>query len=226
MTLNIIDVEQGSEAWHDARRGVLTASTIGRLVTASTIKPASNPQSRSVTLQLVAERITGNTDPTYASAEMERGTWDEPIARKVYNDNIAPVTECGFMTNDSHGVTLGYSPDGLVDGNGLIEIKSRDQKTHLDTILNEKIPIGNMAQLQCGLIVSERAWIDYVSFCSGMPLWTKRVYRDPVWWEAIIAAANAFEATAAMLTGRYNRSVAGLPMTERIPEAIDDLRVP
>ena len=35
---------------------------------------------------------------------------------------------------------IGYSPDGLVDDDGLIEIKSRDQKTHLKTILTDAVP--------------------------------------------------------------------------------------
>ena len=42
------------------------------------------------------------------------------------------------MTNDDHGVVIGYSPDGLVGDDGLIECKSRRQKYQIETILADK----------------------------------------------------------------------------------------
>jgi hypothetical protein len=216
MTLTILDgLEQGSEEWHAARRGVFTASVAGRLITPKTVQVASNADTRTITLQLVAERLTGNTDPTYASAEMDRGHYDEPVARDLYSEHFAPARECGFMVRDDWGFKIGYSPDGLVGDDGLIEIKSRDQKTHLATILADKIPDANVAQLQCGLLVSGRDWIDYVSYCSGMPLYRKRVQADPRWHTAIVDAATAFEAAAADITARYREATIGLPETER-----------
>jgi hypothetical protein len=204
MTLTVLDeLEQGSDEWHAARRGILTASTIGRLIAASTIKAASNVESRTLTLQLAAERITGHTDPTYASDAMERGTYDEPVARDIYTRSFDPVTECGFMVRDDWGFKIGYSPDGLVEDDGLIEIKSRDQKRTSRRSSPTSIPDANMAQLQCGLLVSGRDWIDYVSYCSGMPLYRKRVQPDPRWHTAIVDAATAFEAAAADITARY-----------------------
>ena len=97
-----------------------------------------------------------------------------------------------------------------------IEVKSRRQKKHLATILADEVPIENVAQIQCGLLVSGRAWCDYISFCGGMPLWTKRVTPDPRWFDAIVAAVTGFEETAAHMVDTYTRAVAGLPMTERI----------
>ena len=67
MTLHIYkDMEQGTDEWLEARAGILTASTIGTLITAKTVKPASNDYSRSLTLTLAAERITGR-DRSYRS---------------------------------------------------------------------------------------------------------------------------------------------------------------
>jgi hypothetical protein len=216
MTLTVLDeLEQGSDEWHAARRGILTASTIGRLIAASTIKAASNVESRTLTLQLAAERITGHTDPTYASDAMERGTYDEPVARDIYTRSFDPVTECGFMVRDDWGFKIGYSPDGLVEDDGLIEIKSRDQKAHLATVLADEVPAANMAQLQCGLLISGRAWIDYVSYCSGMHLWRKRVQPDPRWHAAIIAVGAQFEAATEDIIARYTHATIGLPETER-----------
>jgi hypothetical protein len=77
------DLIQGSDEWVAARRGIVTASVVGQLITTKTIKPASNEASRALTRHLVAERITGWTEPTWISADMERGNRDEPIARDL-----------------------------------------------------------------------------------------------------------------------------------------------
>ncbi len=223
MTITIHDVEQGTPEWDAARRGIVTASVIRNLITPTTLKPAANETSRGITLQLVAERITGHTDPTYMSADMERGHIDEPVARELYREHHAPVQEVGFITREDRGVRVGYSPDGLVGDDGLIEIKSRAQKAQLATILNDEIPAENIAQLQTGLYVTGRKWIDYVSFCAGMPLYVKRMTPDPEWQTAIFRAVAAFEGTAVLLLDAYNKAVVGLPETIRIPE-LEDMR--
>ena len=209
------DLIQGTDEWHAARCGMVTASVAGKLLT-STLKVADNEASRGLTLSLVAERITGHVDETFMSADMWRGIEDEPIARDLYAEHHAPVEELGFMARDDWGFSLGYSPDGLVCDDGLIECKSRLQKVQLQTIIEDRVPAENMAQLQCGLLVSGRAWIDYVSFCGGMPLYVKRVYPDPIWHAAILAAVETFEANVADILARYHEVVAGLPATERV----------
>ena len=212
------DLIQGTDEWHAALCGMVTASVAGKLLT-STLKVADNDTTRGLTLTLAGERITGNIDPSYLSADMWRGVEDEPIARDLYREHHAPVEEVGLMVradDDWGGYRIGYSPDGLVGDEGLIECKSRLQKVHLRTILTDEIPAENMAQLQCGLLVSGRAWIDYLSYCGGMPLWTKRVYPDPTWFAAILAAVETFEANVADILARYHEVVAGLPATERV----------
>lgn len=212
------DLEQGTEEWHAIRRGIVTASVVGQLLTA-TGRPASNDTSRRLTLSLVAERITGYTEPTWVNDDMLRGQLDEPIARDLYTEHIAPhmtpVTETGFMVRDDWGWSLGYSPDGLVGDHGLIEVKSRRQKKQLQTILADQVPVENMAQLQAGLLVSGREWIDYVSFSGGMPLYVKRVTVDPKWSEAIVDAVSAFEQAAEVMTHDYPTRTADMPTTER-----------
>jgi hypothetical protein len=194
----------------------VTASVVGQLVTAKTFKPAENDTARTLTNLLVSERITGHVEPTFTSADMERGNLDEPIARDKYAEHHAPVTEVGFMVRDFDGFQIGYSPDGLVGDNGLIEIKSRAPKKHLATILADEVPAENIAQCQAGLLVSGREWIDYVSYCGGMPLWTKRVYPDIRWHVAIKEAVELFENNAIVIITNYMEAIEGLPMTERI----------
>lgn len=216
--IELPDLAQGTDEWHDQRRGIVTASVVGQLVTTKTLKPASNDVSRGLTRLLVAERITGWTDPMYVSDDMLRGIEDEPKARDKYSEHYAPVTEIGFMIREDHDVKIGYSPDGLVGDDGLIEVKSRRQKKHLETILADEPPAENLAQMQCGLLVSGREWCDYISYCGGMPLWVKRVFPDRRWFDAILAAVAAFEENAAEMIRLYDERTVGLPMTERTVE--------
>lgn len=225
MSLTIYrELEQGTDEWLAARCGILTASTIGQLITPKTVKVANNDFSRGLTTSLVAERITGYVEPIIPSRDMERGTLDEPYARDAYAEFMGvEVEEVGFMVRDFDGHPLGYSPDGLVGDDGLIEIKSRRQKKHLATILADEVPLENMAQIQAGLLVSGRAWCDYVSYCGGMPLYIKRVLPDPRWVSTIHDALEQFEDAALKMARAYDNAVAGLPVTERIDH--DDFEV-
>lgn len=210
------DLEQGTPEWLAARCGIVTASVMGQLITPGTVKVAKNDYSRGLTATLVAERITGHVEPMQVSQAMMRGTLDEPYARDAYSEHHAPAVEIGFMVKDFGKYKLGYSPDGLVGDEGLIEIKSRAQKKHLQTILADEVPLENMAQIQTGLLVSGRAWLDYVSFCSGMPLWTKRVEPSKKWFDAITDAALTFETNAAEMLAAYATATKNLPPTERL----------
>jgi hypothetical protein len=209
------DLEQGSEAWLDARRGIMTASVIGQFITPKTIKPAANGDARNMAVTLIAERITGWTEEVFVSADMERGNWDEPLARDHYSEHFAPVTECGFMVAEINGHKLGYSPDGLVGDDGLIEVKSRKPKKHLATILADEVPPENMAQCQAGLMVSGRAWLDYLSWCGGMPMYRIRVLPDPRWFAVIGEVLTSFETSAAEMVAKYTTATDGLPPTVR-----------
>jgi hypothetical protein len=217
MSLRVFeDLEQGTDEWLAQRCGIVTASVVGQLITPKTVKPAANDYSRALTMHLAAERITGYVEPMHMNADMERGTLDEPFARAAYSEHYAPAHEVGFMVRDDFGFRLGYSPDGLVGDDGLIEIKSRRQKKHLATMLADEVPLENMAQIQCGLLVSGRAWCDYVSYCGGMPLYVKRVLPDKKWHDAILEAVKTFEETVAQMIDNFELAAAGRPLTDRI----------
>ena len=213
--LSVLDVEQRSPEWFAARTGIVTASVVGKLLT-PTLKVADNDTARGVIAGLVAERITGTVEQTFMSDDMFRGVEHEPYARDIYSGHYQQAVECGFMRYDGDGWTLGYSPDGLVVDEGLVEIKCPRAKGHVSTILADKVPAYYMAQLQAGLLVSGRDWIDYVSFCAGLPLYVKRVTPDPAWHEAIVAACRKFETTADEMTAAYETATTDLPATERI----------
>lgn len=219
MSLHIHDeIDQRTPEWFEQRRGMVTASVVGKLVTAKTVKVASNDESRGLCAQLTAERVNGwSDDPMFTSADMERGIEHEPVAREKYAERIdAPVKTVGFMVRDDWGYSIGYSPDALVGDDGLLEIKCPRAKGHLTTVVTGVVPAHHMAQLQCGLLVSGRKWIDFVSFCAGMPMFVKRVTPDPRWQEAIVEAVAAFEQASADLASAFFAAADGLPPTERI----------
>ena len=217
MSLHVFDdLVQGTDEWLAARCGIVTASVVGQLITPKTVKPAVNDYSRALTMTLAAERITGHVEPIHMNADMERGTLDEPYARDIYSEHFAPATEVGFMVRDDFGFRIGYSPDGLVGDDGLIEIKSRKQKKQLATILADEVPFENMAQIQTGLLVTGREWLDYVSYCGGMPLYVKRVLPDPKWFVAITESVATFERTVSDMLANYELATVRMPETERI----------
>lgn len=218
MTLTIYEtLEQGSDEWLRARCGLVTASTIGKLITPSTLKPASNDTARSLIETLAIESITGRVEYVHPNAAMQRGNRDEPWARHEYEKHTGTdVTEVGFIRYDGPDYTLGYSPDGLVGDDGLIEIKSRSPRIQMQTIIADKVPAANMAQIQTGLFVTGRPWLDYVSYSSGMPLYVKRVRPDQRWAEAIDQTMKQFTGHASGLRTKYAEAAKEHPMTEYI----------
>jgi predicted phage-related endonuclease len=190
---------QGSDEWLQARRGMLTASQMSHIMT-PTLKIASSDKARQHLYELLAQRITGHVEPHYISDDMLRGMADEADAVQTYAKHYGEVEHVGFITNDRWGFTLGYSPDGMVGYDGLVECKSRRQKYQAQTIVQHvaiggglTIPDQYVLQCQTGLLVSERKWMDFISYCAGMPMAVIRVHPDDKIHAAIIEAAAAFE---------------------------------
>lgn len=212
---------QGSEEWCAARCGLLTASEMHLIVT-PTLKAASNDKERAHLYELLGQRITKYVPPRYIGDDMLRGQEDEILALELYAQTYAPIERVGFVTNDKWGFTLGYSPDALAGEDGLVECKSRNQKLQIRTLVDyvskDAIDPDFAIQVQTGLIVSERRWVDLVSYCGGLPMATVRVYPDAKIQEAIIAAATAFESRLHAAQVHYNvvlESKARLIPTER-----------
>lgn len=197
------ELEQGTPEWLQARCGLLTASAMNLILT-PTCKVANNDKSRAHVFEIAAQRITQYVEPVFVSNDMLRGQVDEIDSRQLYSERIAPVREVGFIVNDKWDFEIGYSPDGLVGEAGLIECKSRRQKHQFKTIAEREVPEEYWLQLQTGLLVSEREWIDFISFCGGMPMFVHRVYPDSVIQAAILAAADAFYQNVNRLTVQYN----------------------
>ena len=218
------DFEQGSVEWMKARCGLLTASEFDRIIT-PTLKIASNAKERAHLWELAAQRISGYVEPQYVSDAMLRGHQDEITARELYSKRYAPVAECGFVTNDKWGFTLGCSPDGLVGDDGLIEVKSRGQKFQVQTIVeyfeDGITPDDFTLQVQGELLVTGRKWCDLISYSGGLPMVTMRIEPDPAVQDAIIDAAAKFESRITEVVATWASALASdtrLIPTERTVE--------
>ena len=219
------DLIQGSDAWLAARCGILTASQMKDLIT-PTGKVAKNDGQRILYYELLAQRITRHIDPQYMSDDMLRGQEEEVTGRILYDKTYARVTSCGFIINDEFGFPLGYSPDGLVGTDGLIEVKSRRAKYQIATLLKNEVPLEYALQIQTGLFVSGRQWCDFISYSAGLPMLTIRVLPDPVLQDVISQAFIAFERWAETALDQY-LGLAHSPSPPRLipTERRDDLEI-
>ena len=210
------DILQGSDEWHALRCGVLTASEVKHILT-PTLKVANNDKTRQHVWEIAAQRITGYTEPQYIGDDMLRGYDDEIKALDLYSKTRSPVTEVGFVTSSALGFVMGYSPDGLVGDDGLIECKSRRQKYQVQTISEGVVPEDYMLQLQTGLLITGRKWIDFISYSGGLPMFVQRVLPSAEIQSAIIGAATEFEGRVVQAVKSFHDNVSahGYPATER-----------
>jgi predicted phage-related endonuclease len=215
VTITIHDkVVQGSDEWIALRRGLITASEVSLILT-PTLKVAANDKSRAHVYELLAQRISQYVEPHYVGSDMLRGEDEEILARELYAKHYAPIKEVGFITNDRWGFTIGYSPDGLVGAEGLIEAKSRRQKYQVQTIVENVMPDDYLLQVQTGLMVTERKWLDFLSYSGGLPMCVMRVHPDEKVHAAIIEAAGKAEAQIAEKLAIYLEKARTLIATER-----------
>lgn len=179
------DIKQGTDAWFAVRCGKVTASRIHDLTAKTRTKYGSSRTNYMA--QLICERLTGAVAEGYTNAAMQFGIENEAQARfayQLFSEN--KVKETGFI---DHPVIpeAGCSPDGIIDENGLVEIKVPNTATHLDFLLGDPIAEKYIKQVQFQMACTGRQWCDFVSFDPRLPLElqlkVQRVERD----DAIIA---------------------------------------
>lgn len=173
-------MEQRSDEWFAARLGIVTASRMADVMART--KTGYGAGRANYMAELICERLTGASADRFASAEMQWGTDVEPQARAAYEFlTDSSVTETGFHLHPSID-GLGASPDGLVDEDGLLEIKCPKTGTHLDTLISETIPQKYVLQMHTQMLCTGRSWCDFVSFDPRLPaelqIWIKRVHLD------------------------------------------------
>lgn len=173
-------MEQRTEEWFLARAGKVTASRISDVIART--KTGYGASRANYMAELVIERITGQPTEKYANAAMQWGTEKEPEAISLYQvETGALITPVGFIPHPKIDGS-GASPDGLIDGGGLVEVKCPNSSTHIDTLLAQKIPDRYQCQMLWQMACTGREWCDFISYDPRMPehlrLFVQRFNRD------------------------------------------------
>lgn len=140
--IELHDIEQGTQAWHEAREGKYTGSNADKLLT-------------SLGAHEYAKAIQQTFSGNFAT---KRGHTLEPEAIKLYERiNNVKVDRPGYVTNSDFPDCL-YSPDGLTD-DMLLEVKCFDDPQHLKLIhakSEHDIPLKIRAQVHFGMLITGR----------------------------------------------------------------------
>lgn len=179
--MRVIECEQLSLAWFEGRRGIPTASNFGRILTPKTMRLAAAADE--YIAELIGEQLSSlPLLDRPMSAAMQHGVECEPEARDYYcltrGVEVRRVGLC--LTDDGR---FGCSPDGLVDVSGTdtqggLELKCPQGKTQVGYLLAGTLPDEYRAQVHGSLIVTGRAWWDFLSYSPGLPPLLLRVTAD------------------------------------------------
>lgn len=150
--------EQGSEEWLAVRRGLITGSMFK--VARDRLKNG-NPSKvcEQYAMDLAIERCGGTTPDKFQSFHMRQGTEQEPLARAAYEAATGNlVQEVGFFADEAGA--FGCSPDGLIDDEGVLEIKTAvSSATFFQAAVNGDLS-EYMDQCLGYLWMLDRQWVD------------------------------------------------------------------
>ena len=186
--MQIIDCDQGSPEWFNARCGIVTASDFQTVLMNG--KGGAESKTRlNYMRRLAGEIITGVPADGFSNAHTERGKEMEPEARDLY----AFMHDCdpqqvGFIRNGRAGA----SPDSLIGDEGGLEIKTKLPHLQIELLEKGDVPPEHVAQIQGCMWVAEREWWDFVSYWPKLPLFVQRVHRDDLFIKKLSDAVDRF----------------------------------
>lgn len=193
--LQIFDCVQGEPEWFECHRGIVTASRF-----ADVLAKGQGITRRKYLYTLAGEVLTGEVQPAYTNADMERGHEMEADAVNLYafERDLEPVT-VGFMRRGR----AGCSPDRIIGSDGMVEAKSKLPHLQLEVLERDDVPPEHKAQVQGQLWVSGREWCDFVSYWPRLPLFVKRVERDENYIAALAQSVADFVGELDALVAKY-----------------------
>lgn len=187
--IEVLDMDQGTPEWFEARCGIPTASEF------STVMAQGKGGGASVTRtnylrKLAGEILTGDPAPEgYSSAFMERGKELEDEARRMFAFmRDADPQRVGFIKNGR----AGCSPDSLLGDDSGLEIKVAIPAVQIARLQAGKLPAEHVAQVQGSLWVTERKTWEFVSYCPKLPPLIVTVERDEAYIDKLAKAVAAF----------------------------------
>lgn len=200
---------QGSDAWLQCRAGKITAS---RCKDARDVLKSGKPSGKQIAYaaQVAVERIAGRpVNQSFVNWQMKEGTKQEPMARVAYEIQTGNmVEEVGSLATDDD--LFLYSPDGLIDTDGLLEIKTLFSPELIIQIIADGDDSDFRDQCNFGLWLTGRKWIDLVLWCPalepiGAHMTIRRIERDDDAINAMEADLVSFAALVRMNESKLRR---------------------
>ena len=161
------NIIQGSQEWLNCRIGKVTASAVADVLAKT--KTGVSASRGNYLIKLAIQRVTGQIEESYTNEAMQWGIDNEDQARVAYevaSGNF--VDQVGFVDHEIID-WFGCSPDGLVDDDGLVEIKCANSATHWEYFKTKEVPKKYFIQMQAQMSCTDRKWCDFVSFDPRMP---------------------------------------------------------
>ena len=172
--INIYNVEQGSDAWHELRCGRITASRFIHLMAGKSTLTYTG-----LINEVVGQILSGEVEQGYTNEDMQRGIDLEPEAASYYDEIYDTETdEVGFVTNNEiHPEYVGVSPDRMI-GKNLLEIKCPKSKTHIAYHRAKKLPNVYKWQVQGQILITGADYCDFMSHYPNIKPFIIRVHSD------------------------------------------------
>ena len=175
-----IGIEQGTEEWLKIRLGKVTASGVADVLAKT--KTGVSASRGNYLIKLAIQRVTGVVEESFTNDAMQWGTDNEPQARVAYEVASGNFVDQIAFVDHPTIQWFGASPDGLINQDGLVEIKCPNSATHWSYIKDDGPPTKYYIQMQAQMACTGRSWCDFVSFDPRMPersrLFIKRVMRE------------------------------------------------
>lgn len=166
--MKIIECEQNTPQWVEARLGIPTASRFDKIITPKTL--ALSKSADMLICELIAEKVLGQFQDSDQSDWMNRGSNLEDIAADDYAfRHDVDLERVGFVTTDDG--LIGCSPDRFIVGaNAGLEIKNPSAHVHISYLLN---PDSLLDKYRCQVLgslwVTGRDYWDLLSFHPYLP---------------------------------------------------------
>lgn len=171
----IHEVEQRSDEWYALRAGKPTASEFSKIITS---KGDPSKSAAKYAMTLAGEIYAGKSlDAWEGNSHTERGREleGEAISHYEFTRGVT-VNTVGFITDDKN--QYGCSPDGLINDDGMIEVKCLKAENHIEAILYHKkhgqCQAKYVQQTQGQLMICKRKWCDLVFYHPDLPRLTIR----------------------------------------------------
>lgn len=151
------------DEWLRTRLGRCTASRVADAVRKT--KTGWSKLRENYKMELIAERLSGQAKYRFISESMIHGQQVERDALMAYQSraNCMVNTDTWFIPHPTIE-WAGCSPDGLVDSEGLVQIKCPDTSTFVEALVKKEVDPDYYAQVQWELACSGRKWGDLVFF--------------------------------------------------------------